>query len=55
MGENKSKLPAYEVEFIPLERRLASRRKQNQPVAVEQRKGSSRRGREGASRSRKEK
>ena len=55
MGENKSKLPAYEVEFIPLERRLASRRKQNQPVAVEQRKGSSRRGREGASHSRKEK
>ena len=55
MGENKSKLPVYEVEFIPLERRLASRRKQNRPVAVEQRKGSTRRGREGASHSRKEK
>ncbi|HVS26077.1 MAG TPA: hypothetical protein VHE58_02065 [Burkholderiales bacterium] len=55
MGENKSKLPIYEVEFIPLERRLASRRKQNKPVAVEQRKGSSRRGPEGASPSSKEK
>ncbi|HSS45875.1 MAG TPA: hypothetical protein VLL03_00455 [Burkholderiales bacterium] len=55
MGENKSKLPIYEVEFIPLERRLASRRKQNQPVPVEQRKGSSRRGPEGASHSPKEK
>ncbi|MGH8743943.1 MAG: hypothetical protein ACREUY_06660 [Burkholderiales bacterium] len=55
MGENKSKLPLYEVEFIPAERRLANRRKRNKPVAEDQRQGTSRRVPEGESHSRKEK
>ena len=48
MGNKKSKLPTYEVEFIPVERRLDERRtssgKARQHAGVEQRRKPSRRG-----------
>jgi hypothetical protein len=43
MEKKKPKLPTYEVEFIPVERRLVDRREQNMPVAIERRKQRSRR------------
>ncbi|MGH8750151.1 MAG: hypothetical protein ACREUV_00430 [Burkholderiales bacterium] len=42
--EKKPKLPTYEVEFIPLERRLADRRRRNLAVEMERRKQAVRRG-----------
>lgn len=50
MGHEKSKLPTYEVEFIPVERRLDERRtssnKSRQHIGVEKRRKSGRRGSE---------
>ena len=47
MGNEKSKLPTYEVEFIPVERRLDERRassnKSRQHIGVDKRRKSGRR------------
>ncbi|MGH8709830.1 MAG: hypothetical protein ACREVA_00705 [Burkholderiales bacterium] len=47
MGHEKSKLPTYEVEFIPVERRLDERRtssnKSRRQVGIEKRRKSGRR------------
>ena len=48
MGHEKSKLPTYEVEFIPVERRLDERRtssnkSRQQHIGVEKRRKSGRR------------
>jgi hypothetical protein len=47
MGHEKSKLPIYEVEFIPVERRLDERRtsssKPRQRMGIEKRRKSGRR------------
>jgi len=58
MGNEKSKLPTYEVEFIPVERRLVEGRRKSsgkarQRIGVEQRRRLSRRGSEAGHKPRK--
>jgi len=58
MGHEKSKLPTYEVEFIPAERRLVEGRRKSsgkarQRIRVEQRRKPGRRGSEAGHKPRK--